>query len=300
MKTSFGTKLTGAASLLGLFATVLAMPARADGIPQPGQIGMQEAVTPIAHEMHFFHNDVLLPITIGISIFVAVLLAVVIVRYNEKANPVPSTTTHHTFLEIAWTVTPVLLLFIIAIPSMKLLTNELVVPKSDLTLKITGKQWFWSYEYPKDQGGFAFDSYMLKGDDLKPGMIRQLAVDNAAVVPVNKTVHLLVTGADVIHSFMIPAFGVRIDAVPGRMNESWFRAEKEGVYYGQCSKLCGKDHSNMPMEVKVVSEQAYQAWLLDAKKQFASSTAPTQAADAASPAVGAAADPTLMRLAGAQ
>ncbi len=290
-----GAGLPGAAGLATFLAGLVPGTALADGIPQPGQIGMQEAVTPIAREMHFFHNDILLPIIIGISLFVAVLLAIVLIRFNEKNNPVPSRTTHHTFLEIAWTVTPVLLLFIIAIPSMKLLTNELTVPKSDITLKVTGKQWFWNYEYPKDQnGGFAFDSYMLKGDDLKPGMLRQLAVDNAAVVPVNKTVHLLVTGADVIHSFMIPAFGVRIDAVPGRMNESWFRAEKEGVYYGQCSKLCGKDHSNMPMEVRVVSEVAYQAWLADAKKQFAAS--PERTRTAAAPAV----SPNPVRLAGAQ
>ena len=258
---------------LAASALLAAGPGRADGIPEPGQMGMQEAVTPIAREMHVFHNDILLPIIIAISLFVAGLLAIVLVRFNEKANPVPSKTTHHTLLEIAWTVTPVLLLFVIAIPSMKLLTNELVVPKSDMTLKITGKQWFWNYEYPKDQnGGFAFDSYLLKGDDLKPGMLRQLAVDNQAVVPVNKTVHLLVTGADVIHSFMVPAFGVRIDAVPGRLNESWFRAEKEGVYYGQCSKLCGKDHAYMPISFRVVSEPAYQAWLNDAKKNFASTS----------------------------
>ena len=263
---------TGFAGAVGFAGAALA-----DGYPRPGQIGMQEAVTPIAREMHVFHNDILLPIIIVISLFVAVLLGIVFVRFNEKANPVPSKTTHHTFLEIAWTITPVLILFIIAIPSMKLLSNELIVPKSDMTLKITGKQWFWSYEYPKDQnGGFAFDSYMLKGDDLKPGMMRQLAVDNEAVVPVNKTVHLLVTGADVIHSFMIPAFGVRIDAVPGRMNESWFRAEKEGVYYGQCSKLCGKDHSNMPMEIRVVSEPEYTAWLADAKKKYAANPGKTE------------------------
>ena len=254
---------------------------------------MQEAVTPIAREMHVFHNDILLPIIIAISLFVAGLLAIVLVRFNEKANPVPSKTTHHTLLEIAWTVTPVLLLFVIAIPSMKLLTNELVVPKSDMTLKITGKQWFWNYEYPKDQnGGFAFDSYLLKGDDLKPGMLRQLAVDNQAVVPVNKTVHLLVTGADVIHSFMVPAFGVRIDAVPGRLNESWFRAEKEGVYYGQCSKLCGKDHAYMPISFRVVSEPAYQAWLNDAKKNFASTSSAKRYA--AAPAA------TGLRVAGAE
>ena len=205
------------------------------GVAVPGQIGFEPAVTPIADEMHWFHNVLLLPIIIAISLFVAILLVICIVRFNEKANPVPSRTTHHTLLEIAWTVLPVLLLFIIAIPSMKLLTNELVVPKSDMTLKVTGKQWFWSYEYPKDQdGGFAFDSYLLKGDDLKPGMLRQLAVDNTAVVPVNKTIHLLVTGADVIHGFVVPSFGVRIDAVPGRLNESWFRATREGTYYGQC------------------------------------------------------------------
>ncbi len=290
MRAPFKTGLFAAAIVAaGLLA---AGAGHADGIPQPGQMGMQEAVTPIAREMHVFHNDILLPIIVAISVFVAALLAIVFVRFNEKANPVPSKTTHHTLLEIAWTVTPVLLLFVIAIPSMKLLTNELVVPKSDMTLKITGKQWFWNYEYPKDQnGGFAFDSYLLKGDDLKPGMLRQLAVDNQAVVPVNKTVHLLVTGADVIHSFMVPAFGVRIDAVPGRMNESWFRAEKEGVYYGQCSKLCGKDHAYMPISFRVVSQPTYQAWLNDAKKNFAAADATRFAATAGA---------TPLRVAGAQ
>ncbi len=246
------------------------------GAPHYGQIGFEPAVTPIADFMHSFHNDLLLPIIIGISLFVAVLLVICIVRFNEKANPVPSTTTHHTLLEIAWTITPVLLLFIIAIPSMKLLTDELVVPKSDMTLKVTGKQWFWSYEYPKDQnGGFAFDSYILKGDDLKPGMLRNLAVDNVAVVPVNKVVHLLVTGADVIHGFVVPSFGVRIDAVPGRLNESWFKATREGVYYGECSKLCGKDHAFMPISFRVVSDKDYTAWLDDAKKKYASNATGT-------------------------
>lgn len=259
---------------IAVFASLPALGAShafADGIPQPGQIGFDEAVTPIAHYMHWFHNDVLLPIIVVISLFVAGLLLYIIIAFNEKANPVPSRTTHHTLLEIAWTVIPVLILFVIAIPSMKLLTDQLVVPKSDMTLKVTGHQWFWSYEYPKDQnGGFNFDSNLVKGDDFKPGMIRQLSVDNQAVVPVNKIVHLLVTGADVIHSFTIPSFGVRIDAVPGRMNESWFKAEKEGVYYGQCSKLCGKDHAYMPISFKVVSDEAYTAWLAQAKKNFAS------------------------------
>ena len=263
--TALAASLTAAAAFAGFGAHA----AFADGIPEPGQIGFEEAVTPIARDIHWFHNIVLLPIIVVISLFVAVLLGICVVRFNEKANPVPSKTTHHTVLEIAWTLIPVLILFVIAIPSMKLLTDELVVPKSDMTLKVTGKQWFWSYEYPKDQGGFSMDANIVRGDDFKPGMIRQLSVDNEVVVPVNKTVHLLVTGADVIHSFTIPSFGVRIDAVPGRMNESWFRAEKEGIYYGQCSKLCGKDHAFMPIAFKVVSDDEYQKWLVGAKKQFA-------------------------------
>jgi cytochrome c oxidase subunit 2 len=258
----------GAVALASLTSLSIAT-AFADGYATPGQIGFEEAVTPIARDIQSFHSLLMVVITI-IVVFVAGLLGWVMYRFNEKANPVPSKTTHHTGLEIAWTLLPVLILFVIAIPSMRLLTDELVVPKSDITLKVTGKQWFWSYEYPKDQsGGFAFDSYLLKGDDFKPGMLRQLAVDNEAVVPVGKTVHLLVTGADVIHSFTIPSFGVRIDAVPGRMNESWFRAEKEGIYYGQCSKICGKDHAYMPIAFKVVSEKEYTAWLEDAKKKFA-------------------------------
>lgn len=243
----------------------------ADGIPEPGQIGFDEAVTPIARDIHWFHNIILMPIITVVSLFVAVLLGIVIFKYNEKANPVPSKTTHHTGLEIAWTLIPVLILFVIAIPSMKLLTDELVVPKSDMTLKVTGKQWFWTYEYPKDQGGgFSMDSLLKRGEEGKPGNIRQLSVDNEVVVPINKTVHLLITGADVIHSFTIGSFGVRVDAVPGRMNESWFKAEKEGIYYGQCSKLCGKDHAYMPIAFRVVSDKDYQAWLETAKKQFAS------------------------------
>ena len=265
----------------------------ADGYAEPGQIGMEPAVTPIADYMHWFHNDLLLPVITVISLFVAGLLLFIIYRFNEKANPVPSTTTHHTALEIAWTIIPVLILFVIAIPSMKLLTDELVVPKSDFTIKVTGHQWFWSYEYPKDQnGGFSFDSYLVKDEDLKPGMIRLLSVDNGAVVPVGKTVHILMTSSDVIHSFTVPSFGVRIDAVPGRLNESWFKAEKEGTYYGQCSKICGQDHAYMPIAVKVVSEVEYAKWLQDAKKNFAS------AAPAASPTFAAAATPSRLRLAG--
>ena len=265
----------------------------ADGYAQPGQIGMEEAVTPIAHYMHWFHNDLLLPIIVVISLFVAGLLCYIMVRFNETANPVPSKTTHNTPLEIAWTIIPVLILFVIAIPSMKLLTDELVVPKSDMTVKVTGHQWFWSYEYSKDQnGGFSFDSYLVKDEDLKPGQLRQLSVDNQVVVPVNKTVHILMTSSDVIHSFTVPSFGVRVDAVPGRLNESWFKAEKEGVYYGQCSKICGQDHAYMPIAVKVVSEDEYAKWLQDAKKNFAS------AAPATTPTFASSATQTRLHLAG--
>jgi cytochrome c oxidase subunit 2 len=249
--------------------------ALADGYAKPGQITFEEAVTPIAHEMQFFHNWILLPITVAITLFVLILLVYVLIRFNEKNNPVAARTTHNSTLEVAWTVLPVMILVIIAIPSFRLLTHQLVVPPADITLKVTGKQWYWTYDYPKDQGGgFEFDSYLIQDADLKPGDIRQLSVDNEAVVPVGKTVHVLVTAADVIHSFTVPSFGIRIDAVPGRMNETWFKAEREGVYYGQCSKLCGENHAYMPIAVRVVSEEKYTAWLAEAAKKFASTKTP--------------------------
>ena len=229
---------------------------------------MQPAVTPVADEMHFFHNGILLPVITIITLFVLALLIWVMYRFNERSNPAPSRTTHNTLLEVAWTVLPVMILVIIAIPSFRLLTHQLVIPQADVTLKVTGKQWYWSYEYPKDQGDFSFDSFLKP--DAEP---RLLAVDNEAVVPVNKVVKLQITAADVIHSFVIQAFGVRMDAVPGRLNEAWFKADREGIYYGQCSKLCGKDHAFMPIAIRVVSEKDYAAWLADAKKKFASNDA---------------------------
>jgi len=179
-----------------------------------------------------------------------------------------------------------MILVAIAIPSFRLLTQQLVVPEADLTLKVTGKQWYWTYAYPADQGGgFEFDSVLIPDAELKPGDIRLLSVDNQAVVPAGKVVHLQVTAADVLHAFAIPSFGVRIDAVPGRLNDSWFKAEREGVYYGQCAKLCGKDHSGMPIAIRVVSEEAYAAWLAEAKKKFAAaSNSPLRYAENAAPA----------------
>lgn len=252
-------------------AALAAGAAHADGFPRPGQITFEQAVTPIAHEMHFFHNWILLPIITGICLFVLALLAYVIFRFNETKNPVPAQTTHNSTLEVAWTVLPVMILVIIAIPSFRLLTHQLVVPPADITVKVTGHQWYWSYDYPKDQGGgFSFDSYLIPESDLKPGDIRQLSVDNEAVVPVGKVVHVLVTGSDVIHSFTVPSFGIRIDAIPGRMNETWFKAEREGVYYGQCSIICGNNHAFMPIAFRVVSAEQYTAWLATAAKKFAS------------------------------
>ena len=252
-----------------------------EGHAVPGQMGLQRGIIEIAHEMHWFHDQLLLPIITIICLFVLGLLVWVVLKFNEKANPTPSRTTHNSLLEVAWTVVPVLILVVIAIPSFRLLTKQLVLPPADITMKVTGKQWYWTYEYPQDQGGgFSFDSLLKPEADLKPGDIWLLSVDNEAVIPVGKTVRLQVTAADVIHSFVVQSFGARIDAVPGRLNETWFKPEKEGVYYGQCSKLCGKDHAFMPIAFRVVSEQDYAAWLADAKKKFASDPAPVTVAAA--------------------
>jgi cytochrome c oxidase subunit II len=259
---------------LGGFSTVLAATAAfAQDIPGravPGEIGLQPPVTPIAQEIDFFHNDILLPIITAICVFVAALLIICVVRFNERAHPVPSRTTHNTLLEVAWTIIPVLILVVIAIPSFRLLTHQLVLPNPDVTIKVTGHQWYWSYSYPDRDGGFQFDSFIKQDKDLKPGDIRLLSVDNEAVVPINKIVRVQVTSTDVIHGFVVQSFGVRIDAIPGRLNETWFKAEREGTYYGECSLLCGQDHAYMPIVFKVVSQDQYQAWLAVAKKQFAS------------------------------
>jgi cytochrome c oxidase subunit 2 len=205
-----------------------------------------------------------------ITLFVLGLLVTVVVKFNHKANPVPSRTTHNTLIEVAWTLIPVLILVGIAIPSFRLLFLELDIPKADLTIKATGKQWYWTYTYP-DNGKFEFDS-LLACDETREKCTqpRLLAVDNEIVVPVNKIVRVETTGADVIHSFAVPAFGIKIDAIPGRLNETWFKAEKTGIFYGQCSELCGKDHAYMPIEVRVVTDQEFATWVEAAKKKYAS------------------------------
>ncbi|MCK0196445.1 cytochrome c oxidase subunit II [Ancylobacter sp. 6x-1] len=242
------------------------------GQPSDWQVNFQGAASPVAESIHSFHNF-LLVIIISVVLLVLVLLIVVMVRFNEKANPVPSKTTHHTLIEVLWTVVPVLILVAIAIPSFRLLFLELNIPKADLTVKITGHQWYWSYEYP-DNGAFTFDSLMLTDEERKPDQPRLLAVDNEVVVPVGKVVRIQVTSGDVIHSFAMPSFGVKIDALPGRLNESWFQATREGMFYGQCSELCGKDHAFMPIAIRVVSEQDFASWIEEAKKKFAANEAP--------------------------
>ncbi|TMK14568.1 MAG: cytochrome c oxidase subunit II [Alphaproteobacteria bacterium] len=243
------------------------------GQPSPWQIGLQQSASPVMDNIIWFH-DFLLYIITGIAGFVLVLLVVVMVRFNARTNPIPSRTTHNTLIEIAWTLIPIVILMFIAVPSFKLLFLQLNVPPADLTVKATGKQWYWSYSYP-DNGQFEFDSLMLKEGERKEGQPRLLAVDNEMVVPVNKTVRVITTGSDVIHSFAVPSFGIKIDAVPGRINETWFTATREGVYYGQCSELCGKDHAFMPIAVRAVSEQAFSAWVEEAKKKYARDEAPS-------------------------
>ena len=238
------------------------------GQPSPWELGLQQAATPVMAEIVWFH-DVLLYIITAITLFVLALLLVIIVKFNAKANPTPSRTTHNTLLEVAWTVLPVLILTVIAVPSFRLLFTQLDLPPADVTVKATGKQWFWSYSYP-DAGGFEFDSLMLSEKERKSDQPRLLAVDNEMVVPVNKNIRVITTAADVIHAFAVPSFGIKIDSIPGRINETWFKATREGVYYGQCSELCGKNHAFMPIAVRVVSEADYTAWLDQAKKKFAS------------------------------
>ncbi|MCE9523407.1 MAG: cytochrome c oxidase subunit II [Alphaproteobacteria bacterium] len=242
----------------------------------PEQIGLMPAATKHMQDIHDFHNLLLVIITI-ITLFVLGLLIWVMVRYNARANPKPATWSHNSLIEIIWTIVPVVILGLIAVPSIRLLYNGEVIPANvDLTVKAIGHQWYWSYEYP-DQGNFTFDALMLSDEDAKKaGEPRLLGVDKRVVVPVGKTVRMIITSQDVIHSWTIPAFGAKIDAVPGKLNETWFKAEREGVFYGQCSELCGAKHAFMPIAVEVVSQERFDAWIEEAKKKFAQSdSAPT-------------------------
>jgi cytochrome c oxidase subunit 2 len=264
------TPMRGAArAAAGLALATLAAGAAAAGTgqPSPGQMGLQVPVTEVAASINQFHNLVNVIIVLIVA-FVLALMAYVIFRYNESRSPAPSRTSHNTLLEVGWTVIPIFILVVIAIPSFKLLNLQYSFPPPELTIKATGFQWYWSHEYP-DQGGFSFDSVMLQDDEraalVKTGMPaaqvpRLLAVDNEVVVPIGKVTHLLVTANDVIHAWTIPSFGSKVDAVPGRVTATWFKPMVEGVFFGQCSELCGKDHAFMPIAVRVVKEDVFNAW----------------------------------------
>ena len=231
------------------------------------QMGYNESVTSVMDDIVYLHDRILLPIIVAISVFVLFLLLYSIYKFRASKNPIPSKTSHNTFIEILWTVVPCLILIVIAVPSFRLLYKQDIIPKADLTIKATGYQWYWGYEYP-DQN-IAFDANMIETKNLKANQPRLLETDNHVVVPVNKTVKVLITANDVLHAWAVPSFGVKRDAVPGRINETWFKAEKEGVYYGQCSELCGSRHSFMPITVRVVSDKQYNEWLKESKIKFA-------------------------------
>jgi len=251
-------------TIFSLFAA-FAGQARAD-YPRPWQIGFQEAATPVMEKITRFH-DILLVVIYSIGIFVFLLLVYTCVKFSAKNNPVPSKTSHNTLIEIIWTAVPVVILVLLSIPSMRTLYFAQKADDADMTIKVIGNQWYWSYQYP-DQGNIAFDSYIIKDADLKPGQMRLLEVDNHLVVPVDTKIRVQLTAVDVIHSWAIPAFGVKTDSVPGRLNETWFKATKIGTYYGQCSELCGVGHGFMPIAVDVVSKGDFDKWVVEAKKKF--------------------------------
>lgn len=265
------------------------------GQPTPGAIDLQPAASELKHDAIFFHNAILMPIITIITLFVLGLIIWIVVRYNKKANPVPARWSHNTMIEVVWTATPVLILMFIAIFSFKLLFKYHDTPTPYMTVKATGYQWYWGYEYP-DQKISEITSIMMPEEEAKAkGLPFRLAATEAMIVPVNKVVRVQVTGADVIHAFALPAFGLKTDAIPGRLNETWFRAEKTGVYYGQCSELCGIDHAFMPIEIKVVSQPEFDAWVASkapaAAPAAAAAPADAAAAPAAAPATAPAAAP---------
>ena len=287
MKRLFAALAVVVASAL-MWDGAMHLAAAGTGEPSPWQLNLQGSVTPVMDAIHGLHNYLLVIIT-AITLFVLGLLIYVCVRFNAKANPTPSKTTHNTALEVAWTVVPILILITIAIPSFRLIYFQREIPQAYMTIKATGNQWYWSYEYP-DQDGISFDSAMLTdAEAAEKNMPRLLATDNEVVVPTGKIVRLIVTASDVIHGWTIPSFGAKIDAIPGRLNEEWFKVEKDGVYYGQCSELCGKDHAFMPIMVRAVPQADFDTWVAKAKaagveeanKMFADASSPAQVADTA-------------------
>ena len=252
--------------LLTISETIYSTSVLADQ-PKQWQLGFQDSASQSMTEIVSFHNNILLPIIIAISVFVLFLMIYTCIRFRASKNPNPSKTTHNVAVEVLWTLIPCLILIVMAVPSFKILYNQDTIPKVDLTIKAVGYQWYWGYEYPDEN--IIFESYMIKEEELKENQPRLLTVDNEVVVPVNKVVKVLITANDVLHAWALPSFGVKRDAVPGRINETWFKAEKVGTYYGQCSELCGIQHAFMPITVRVVTDEEYAEWLSEAKMKFA-------------------------------
>lgn len=254
---------------MSLFSLVTMAPAvLADDAARPTQLGLRAPASPQMERITDFH-DMLLWIITAIVIFVTILLAWVMIRYNKRANPTPSKTTHHVVLEVLWTVIPVIILIVIAVPSFKMLYYLDRVEEPEMTLKVTGYQWYWGYDY-QDHEGISFLSYMVPEDEIdeSQGQKRLLSTDNPVVLPIDTNIQILITAADVLHAFTVPALGFKKDAVPGRMNETWVRIDKPGTYFGQCSEICGKDHSFMPIEIKAVPKEEFEQWLIEAKEKF--------------------------------
>jgi cytochrome c oxidase subunit 2 len=235
--------------------------------PEPWQMGFQPPATPVMEQIHSFH-ELLMYILISITIFVLALLVYVSVRFNKKANPIPSKTTHNTLLEVAWTVVPIVILVVISVTSLKLLYFMDKTHNPEMTLKVTGHQWYWQYEYP-DNGGFTFDSFMVADNELEEGQPRMLTVDEEVVLPIDTDIRILVVSEDVIHNWAVPSFGIKIDLLPGRINETWVRITREGIFKGQCSELCGANHGFMPISVRAVTKEAYKVWVKEAQKEYA-------------------------------
>jgi cytochrome c oxidase subunit 2 len=262
----FKRKFGSGAAVAALLA-LSSLPAMA--VPTDYQTGFQAAASPVMQQIEDFHR-LLFWIIVAVCVFVLALLVWIVIKYRAGANPVPSKVHHNTILEVAWTLIPVIILVFIAVPSFRLLYFESAIPKPDVTIKAVGKQWFWTYEYPGAQAGFTYDSLGLsEADAAKAGKPRLLGVDNPIFVPVNKVIQIDTAAADVIHSWALPQMGVKMDAVPGRINKTWFKATKTGVFYGQCSELCGARHAYMPIEVHVVSDAEYATWLAASKQKFA-------------------------------
>ncbi len=253
-------------SLISLCAFLAGFSAFA-AAPEPWQLGMQAAATPVKAEINEF-NNLLMVVMTGITLLVLALILFICLRFREKANPTPSKTTHNTKLEVIWTAIPVIILVILAVPSFRLIYLEDVIPEAEMTVKVVGYQWYWGYEYP-DHGDIKFDSYLINDEDLQQGQKRLLDVDNRLVVPVDTTIRVQVTSSDVIHSWFVPSMGVQIYAIPGRLNETWMRIEKPGVYYGQCNQICGVRHGFMPIVIEALPKQEFEAWTKQAKEKFA-------------------------------